>query len=440
MTGRALTFTRLLRGPAAALCCALAACGKPAAPPAKQAAPVVSGPLQHSAYVWQREWTPAVREAVTARGRAFQSLAVLGAQISTAAGRVEVVRPAVDWKALAASGTAAAAVIRLEKPLPADPAAAALTEARRLIAHAAAAGLTLAEIQVDYDSPQKKLAAYTPWLRQVERALEPLPVRLTTLASWLAEPQFPALLDACDGWILQVHSFDPPAPGKRASVCDPDKVRAWVQQAAAHGRPFTVALPTYRTTAGYDAAGKLVGVATDSVTPAWPQGSVREEFPAPAAALAALIAEWTCERPAALRDIIWYRLPVATDTRNWRWEALAAVMSGRPPLSRMEVKITGTAPLDVVLSNTGDQDEWLPPHITLTWPGAPPAAGDALGGWSLTTDSGRARFSSTQPAGRLLAAGKSTALGWLRFHEPAPAPNTIHSHLDPPAAPAPRDR
>ena len=66
----------------------------------------------------------------------------------------------------------------------------------------------------------------------------------------LGEPDFKTLINSCDGYILQVHSFDRPAPGQRPVVCDPVKTRAWVQQASALGRPFAVALPTYRTTAG----------------------------------------------------------------------------------------------------------------------------------------------------------------------------------------------
>ena len=412
------------------------------APPAKS----TMRPLSHHAYVWQRDWNEALRSAIAEHGGEFAGLVVLGAQVSWESGNVKFVRPPVDWAVLAQTGRPAGAAVRVERPVPAGAvpglAALVIAEARRLMDSAKAAGVKLAEVQVDYDSPQKKLADYTLWLGAVERGLEPMPVRITTLASWLTEGEFLTLIAAADGYILQVHSFDPPAPGQRAVVCDVAKTRAWVRYAAALGRPFAVALPTYRTTAGYDESGKLVGVATDGPAPAWPTGTMRQEFPSDAAALAGLVAEWQKERPAELEWIYWYRLPVATDTRNWRWPALAAVMSGRAPLSKMEVKMSGTAPLDAVLSNSGEQDEWLPPRITITWSGATPAAGDAVAGWSLAAEAGRAVFSpQSLSAARLLPAGKSTALGWLRFHEPAPPITDIHPHIDPPAAPAPpRDR
>ena len=418
----------------------LNSCGD--SPPAPRTA---GKPLLQHAYVWQRDWNGAVRGAVAEHGHEFSGLAVLGAQVSWERDRVNYVRPPVNWTVLAQTNRSVSAVVRIERPVPVEavPALASLViaEAQRLVESAKATGLTLAEVQVDYDAPQKKLTEYTPWLREVERGLEPLPVRITTLASWLAEPEFRTLIAACDGYILQVHSFDPPAPGQRATVCDAAKTRAWVRQAAAQGQPFHVALPTYRTTAGYDASGKLLGVATDGPAPEWPAGTVRQEFPSDAAALAGLVAEWQQQRPAELEGIFWYRLPVATDTRNWRWPALAAVMSGRAPVSKMEVKLSGTAPLDVVLSNSGEQDEWLPPRITITWPGETPATGDAVAGWSLATEAGRAVFTAPVTAAQLLPAGKSTAPGWLRFHETAPPLPDIHALIDPPAAPAPpRDR
>src|SRR5436190_13255421 len=86
----------------------------------------ITGVIPQSAYVWQRDWNEAVRAAVKEHGRDFRSLAVLGAQLSGG----NAVRPRIDWPSLAAAGSATAAVIRLEKPLPANPAEAVVAEAR----------------------------------------------------------------------------------------------------------------------------------------------------------------------------------------------------------------------------------------------------------------------------------------------------------------------
>jgi hypothetical protein len=414
----------------------LPSCGDPKRPSTPKAA-TVSGPLSHSAYIWQRDWNDAVRGAVVEHGNAFAELSVLGAQLAWKTGSTapEVVRPNVHWKTLAATGRSVSASIRIERPgSTQETIDAVAAEAARLEKAAAADGVKLCGFQIDYDSPQSKLGTYASWLGTITDRLKPLPVRITVLASWLGEPDFKTLISTCDGYILQVHSFDRPLPGQRPAVFDPVKTRAWVQQASALGRPFAVALPTYRTTAGYDSSGKLVGVATDSVSPRWTAGTSLEEFPSDPDELSTLVAEWMKERPAALTGVWWYRFPVATDTRNWRWPALSAVMAGRPPASNLEVTFTGEQPVDFVLWNHGEKDEWLPEKVTVNWPHSTRALGDGVSGWDLTISDREAVFSS--PASlrkRMLPPGQSVALGWLRFHDPAPVPAALHMNISAPA-------
>src|SRR5260370_8160597 len=114
-------------------------------------------------------------------------------------------------------------------------------------------------------------------------------------------------------------------------LCDAPSTREWVAKAAKLGLPFSVALRTYRGVAGYGTDGKLVSVAMDSVQPSWPPGTRILEFAADADEIAALVDTWQNARPNQLRELLWYRIPIATDTRNWRWVTLSAVMTGRPP-------------------------------------------------------------------------------------------------------------
>ena len=59
-------------------------------------------------------------------------------------------------------------------------------------------------------------------------------------------------------------------------------------------------------------------------------------------ALARLVRGWMVDRPAALTGIIWYRLPVAGDTRNWSWPTLARVSAGEAPRTRAAVDVQST--------------------------------------------------------------------------------------------------
>ena len=89
--------------------------------------------------------------------------------------------------------------------------------------------------------------------------------------------------------------------------------------------PFGVALPTYRCAAGYGPDGKLLSVAMDSVQPVWPPGTRVLEFGANADEIATLVNGWQKTRLPQLHELIWYRLPIATDIETGAGQHAAAV-------------------------------------------------------------------------------------------------------------------
>src|SRR5262249_41832050 len=177
-------------------------------------------------------------------------------------------------------------------------------------------------------------------------------------------------------------------------VCDTGLARKWVDKAARLSLPFSVALPTYPCLAGYDSAGKLLGVAMDSVDSAWTPGRGVLEFATNTENEDSLVNEWQVRRPSELREILWYRIPVATDARNWRWATLSAVMTGRAPVHKLEVLQEGNDPIDLSIANTGEADEHSNIVVTVTWSGASLVACDALPGWIVRTERERAIFKS----------------------------------------------
>jgi Protein of unknown function (DUF3142) len=174
--------------------------------------------------------------------------------------------------------------------------------------------------------------------------IQPLRFVITALPVWLDEPEFADVVHDVDGYVLQIHSVLTLAEAGRAVLCNATLASKWVAKAAKLKLPFAVALPTYRCLAGYDAAGKLLGVAMDSVDPAWPPGTRILDFATDADDIALLVKEWQSTRPPELRELLWYRLPVATDGRNWRWPTLSSVMAGRTPLHKLEVLQIRQAP------------------------------------------------------------------------------------------------
>ena len=385
--------------------------------------------LPHRAYVWQRQWTPAVVEAVAkAESSSLRGLALFGAEIvwdkkeNSSTPRVAFGSP--DWQSVRALRKPVAIVMRIADHAgpfaEADEKAAFIaSQAAELLRRVRSEGVSCEEFQLDFDCAQKKLAGYALWLRAVRRATSPTRLVITTLPSWLAEADFPALLTHVDGYVLQVHSVTPSRVTSRSLLCEPERARKWVQQASKIQRPFEIALSTYSALAGYDPQGRLLGLALDGTQPRWPAVTQIMRLDSDAPALAALTQEWTVAPPRHCTGIIWYRLPVETDQRNWRWSTLAAILDQRMPQRRLEAKITDTQPYDLALENTGEVDEDLAGTLIVKWANAaPPTAIEALPGWQMRQEAGRAIFS---PRTQIrLAPGGEVAVGWLRFQESTP--------------------
>jgi hypothetical protein len=383
------------------------------------ATPGSKEPLRQRGYVWQRNWTSAVVEAVAETEKRMDGVVLLGAEID--AKGPSAIKASIDWEKLKETKKPLAIALRIAPfsgPFAVDDAPigeiARVTKA--LLADAKSHDVTLAEFQLDFDCAQKNLAGYRRWLSILRPLIQPVRFVITTLPAWLDEPDFVKLIDDVDGYILQVHSVPTLQESGRAVLCDPQLVRKWVAKAAKLGRPFAVSLPTYRCLAGYDSNGKLFGVAFDSVQPSWPNGTRVVEYSVDADEIAGLVAEWKATRPKGLRELLWYRVPVASDIRNWRWPTLAAVMDGRKPAHKLEVLSEGENPVDVSIANTGEADEQRNPLVTVNWNAdATVVASDALPGWTLKIDNQHAVFQLAAESHLRLSPGSRRSIGWLRY-------------------------
>ena len=381
-----------------------------------------TGRLLQRGYLWQRNWPPAVAEALQQADRRIDGVVVLGAEILWDGNKPQIVEANISWPALQQSKKPCALALRIA-PYPGpfsgndEPIRAIAGVAQSLLAEAQSHGVTLDEFQIDFDCAQDKLAGYREWLHILATVVRPTRLVITTLPAWLDESGFPALVREADGYVLQVHSVPTLAESGHASLCDPVLARKWVAKAAHLQLPFSVALPTYWCLAGYNPAGKLIGVAMDSVQPAWPPGTRVLEFTTNADDIARLVKEWQSSRPAGMQGMLWYRLPVATDLRNWRWPTLLAVMSGRSPAHRLQVAQEGEAPVDFSVINAGEADESLDCSVVIRWNDSSIVALDALPGWTVAQQSGKVTFTTNPNFQLRLSPGAKVGIGWIRFEK-----------------------
>ncbi len=383
----------------------------------------LGGPLSQRGYLWQRDWTQAVADALRMADQHLDGVIVLGAEMVWQGKAPRVIEATIDWDHLKSACKPCALALRIA-PYPGpfsgdDATTQAITgEAASLLREAKAHGVTLSEFQIDFDCGQRKLAGYRAWLRALAKVVHPTRLVITTLPAWLNEAEFPALIDETDGYVLQVHSVPTKAESGQAFLCDPVLARKWVDEASRLGRPFWVALPTYWCLAGYDTTGKLIGVAMDGVQPSWPEGTRTLEFRSNADEIADLVKGWKTERPPQMCGIIWYRVPVETDLRNWRWATLQAVMAGRSPAHHLEIIHEGAAPVDFSIMNTGEAEDELNCDVVVRWSDRPVSACDALPGWAVSVGPDQATFTTTDGYRLRLLPGDKMGIGWIRFEKP----------------------
>jgi hypothetical protein len=356
-------------------------------------------PLSHEAYVWQRAWTAPVRDAISQHASRLSGLTVLSAEVSWKAGQPQVIRVPLDYSLLTNAPCPIGLAFRIG-PCPAslstNPATTAflVDTAASLIADARSHRLTPSELQIDYDCASSKLDGYRAWVEAFRQKAAPVPVIITAL-------QRPRALDA------------------PFTLCDPAAARQAVERAARIGLPFRVALPTYGYLTAFDDQGRFVGLSAEGPSKAWPENVRLREVRSSPAELAELVRFWTANRPSAMRGVIWYRLPVAGDSLNWRWPTLGAIVAGQVPRESFRAEPRRVEPglVEIRLVNDGTLDLSLRLAIKVRWQNARRVAADGLRGFDWV-DGGPSivKFqTTTQPC--YLPAGEKLVIGWLRLSE-----------------------
>ncbi len=376
-------------------CCALLPGG---------AAPVGPAAMVHEAYVWQRQWRPALHEAVLASRGDVQRWRVLAAQAGATGALVPV---AVPHELLRASGRPVVMVVRIEGTLRLHEPAQLVHDVAALQRRWAADGAAPAMVEIDHDAGTAALPAYAAFLARLRSALNGTPLSITALPAWLASPALPQVLAQVDESVLQVHAVQHPAQG----LFDATRARAWVQAwGRRSGRPFFVALPCYGAAVTFDNFGNLRSV--EGEVPRLAGDASSRELMALPSEVSGLLRQLQHDGLRGLRGVAWFRLPTAEDRRAWSLPTWHAVMRGQPLQGRAELQLRAAGDpgaFDLVLANAGPHDAELPRRVQAT---AACTAADGANGYVVQPTGGAPALQRTAPG--LLRSGQQRVIGWLR--------------------------
>lgn len=388
----------------------------------------VSGPVDHSVYVWQRHWSDQVKTAVRDASGQVSGFVVLAGEISFTGGEIKYVSVSADYGLLAELKKPVGIALRIGpypgKFIKGDKTVTRIAEiAAALIEKAKAAGLDISEFQLDFDCPESKLNSYRNLLEGLRGGIGSTRLTITALPSWLKHRSFAGLAKMTDGYVLQVHSLERPKTIDEPMVlCDRQKSLKWVKKAGRIGVDFRVALPTYGYLVAFNEAGKFTGLIAEGQSRGWDSDTRLVRVSSDPKEMASLVSAWTRQRPACMKGVIWYRLPVEGDELNWPAITLSTIIAGKVPAESLKVEIDYPKPAlaEIMLVNDGQTDLRSDLPINVECPRQKIIACDGMRGYSinkrtaegfvLTHDGSRA-FSTIRPGQRL-------KIGWIRLeHE-----------------------
>lgn len=387
------------------------------------AAPTAFRTLPQEVYVWQRAWGRPVIEALDRSRATMDGWVILGGELGWRKGGREWIEVPLDFAALRALGRPVGLCVRCGPVPPSghgrEPHRSLPGLTAGLLSRASENGVSVAEIQIDYDCPARRLDEYAALVQAIRERAGGTRLTITALPTWLKHAGFESLVRRVDGFVLQVHSVERPGSWDAPfTLCDPEAARKAVVAADRLGVPFRVALPTYGYRMAFDAKGRWIGLTADGPERSWPPGTRLREVHANPTELAALVRAWQARPPAHLTGLIWYRLPVDSDSRNWPWATFCSVIRGGDPVASVEALLRrGPGPVvDVMIANRGDATFDGGLSLVATWSGATLEACDGLAGFEGVDEASQSiRWRSARAR---LKPGEERRVAWLRLDEP----------------------
>jgi hypothetical protein len=364
--------------------------------------------MSNDAYVWQRQWTPALKASLLTANAWIDTWHILAAEMAED-GRLSSAN--IDADTLKQTGKPVVLVVRINGQLSQWEPKTVIEGSLAMVAQWRKTGVPIAGLEIDHDCATAKLAAYAQFLDQLRPLLaeQGLFLHITALPAWLESPALADLLKKVDEAVLQVHAVLNPRQG----LFDPAQADTWVKQFSAISPvKFRGALPTYGSRIAWDRYGRILAV--ESEIPTGLTGKHIQELEVKPASVAGLIDTWRQDFPKGFQGIVWFRLPTTDDSRAWSLATWKAVMDGRPLTTQFTAyAVPGDMPgvFDIFIANESDVDGQAPSNIRVVSPERCSAA-DGINAYHMIGSPDAIQFHLSQA--QTLRARQRSIVGWVR--------------------------
>lgn len=264
-------------------------------------------------YVWQRNWSKPVIEAVK---RCDREIYLLGAEFTLKNGIIHCARPEIPETVKQNKNYIC--VFRIHTGLLGKLKPETIVREYKKFGGS--------KLQLDLDCPESRMKDYRQFLLELRKLLPDTELSITVLPCHLRHREFSNMVAMLDYYVLQVHGLEAP---ENFDNDVPIISRATAMSAIAHAEklnfPYLIALPCYAYQLNFDKHSKRFKFLSAELSPLPDKN---------------LIFKLTVLDMSLLRDIIkmrrkggiiWFRLPVDNDRLNLDMSALNTLEQGHIP-------------------------------------------------------------------------------------------------------------
>lgn len=362
----------------------------------------ISRILPQEAYIWQKKWVQSLEPAIKQTTPYITGWRFLAGEYEPDG---QVIYPVIHYDWLQQSQLPLTAVYRFDRlrPLP------SVEEILALIQNSPSyQRYDIHNIELDLDWPTSKLHLYITLLKTLKEKLpKDIQLNITMIPDWLRSPLFPELSAQVPCPVLQVHSVDNPQMG----LFNPQNAIKYIHKMNRLSRhPFYVALPTYGLKIQTTPTGRIYAIEGENN---FQTGQAGKELYSDPQQIRKLIQELQQNTPELLHGIIWFRLPIANDQRNWSHNTWLAMIRHQPLkgniITQEILDPDNPGAIKLSLVNQGNIALPLPKKIPLKCP-----IGDGFFPYQLTTNSqGKYELALIHQAPPLNT-NQQRIIGWMR--------------------------